>query len=433
MTVSPTSLSRRCCAVMLATAVSSILPSTAGAEDWPRWRGPRGDGTWRAPPLPERWPEGGPPVVWRREIGGGYAGISVADGRVITMDRQTEPREVERVLCFRPENGQLLWQHVYPVKYGDLDYGNGPRAAPTLHNGRVYTLGALGHAHCLDAATGKPIWSIDFVADLGAKLPTWGLAASPFIWKDLVIFQAGVRPDGCFTAHRLRDGQLAWKGGTDLAGYCTPIIAKAPSGPQLICWGPEHIFGVAPRSGRMLWSYPYKINFGVSIATPIYQQNLVFVAGYWDGSKAIRLGNAPEDAELAWEENRYLRGLMSQPLYRDGFVYLLDKAHGLTCFRLADGEVIWNEDHAQRRMTPRGRNPQASLVWTGQQDRALILNSEGELILARLNPDGYHEQSRASILGRTWAHPAYAGRHAFARNDDQIVCVEISPAGKAAK
>ena len=405
--------------------VLACVTAAAHAEDWPRWRGVRGDGTWRAPPkMPDRWPEGGPRAVWKQPVGGGYSGVSVADGRAITMDRQKEPAEVERIIAFDAASGKPLWQFAYPVKYGDLDYGNGPAPAPTIHDGRVYTLGALGHFTCVDAATGKPIWNKDLRAEEKAEIPTWGLAASPLVWNDLVIVHAGAKPAGCLVAYDRRSGKLVWRGGDDPAGYCTPIAIESPSGPQIICWSPEHILGFAPRSGEVLWKIPYKVTYGVSIATPIYQEGLVLVAGYWDGAKAIRLGSSPRDATVAWEDTRDFRGLMSQPLYRDGFVYLLDKGNGLTCFELKSGKKRWDDAH---RLTPRGRNPQASLVWLGDGDRAIALNSEGQLILCRLTPEGDQEDSRASIIGTTWAHPAYAGRHCYARSDSELVCVELCP------
>ena len=132
-----------------------LLPSAVCAEDWPRWGGPRGDGTWRGPHLPEAWPAGKLPVVWNKAIGGGYGGVSVAEGRVYVMDRQTEPVEVERIVCFDAASGKQLWVHKYAVRYGKLDYGNGPRATPTVFEGCVYTLGAVGHACCLEAQDGK--------------------------------------------------------------------------------------------------------------------------------------------------------------------------------------------------------------------------------------------------------------------------------------
>ncbi len=107
------------------------------------------------------------------------------------MDRQQQPSEVERILAFDAATGRPLWKHEYPVTYGNLDYGNGPRAAPTIHDGRVYTLGAVGHVTCLDVTSGKLLWSHDCVGEMQAKVPVWGLAASPVIWHDLAIIHAG--------------------------------------------------------------------------------------------------------------------------------------------------------------------------------------------------------------------------------------------------
>ncbi|MBC8113684.1 MAG: hypothetical protein H7062_04860 [Candidatus Saccharimonas sp.] len=118
---------------------------------------------------------------------------------------------------------------------------------------------------------------------------------------------------------------------------------------------------------------------------------------------------------------------MSQPLYRDGHVYLLDKQYGLTCFELQTGRKLWDDNN---QTTPRGRNPQASLVWLGDTDRAIILNEEGELILTRLNPEGPREQSRTKIIGPTWAHPAFAGTRIFARSDSELVCVSLDEASQ---
>jgi outer membrane protein assembly factor BamB len=415
--------------IFIATAMSMSL--AASAEDWPRWGGPRGDGTWKGPKLPSIWPREGLPVVWKKPIGGGYGGVSVAGGRVFVMDRQTQPAEVERVLCLDPETGKPLWTHEYPVKYGKLDYGNGPRVTPTVFEEKVYTLGAVGHAFCLDAKTGAVVWSKDCVAEFNAKIPTWGLAASPVIWEDLVVLHPGAENGSLMAFNRLT-GKEMWRTASDPAGYATPVDIHSPSGPQLIAWTPEHILGIAPRSGRINWSIPYEVTYGVSIATPVYRNETVFVTGYWHGSKAIRLGKKPHDAELIWEDARNLRGLMSQPLYRDGCVYSIDHGHGLTCFELATGKKLWDDSH---QMTPRGRNPQATLVWLGDADRTIILNELGDLILARLNPDGYHEQSRTNIIAAKegapiWAHPAYAGDRVYARSDSEIVCARLTADGE---
>lgn len=407
---------------LISTSILALLVCAAvRAEDWPQFRGPHGDGRWQGPKLPEQWPAEGLPTRWKRPIGGGYAGISVVGERVYTLDRQTEPVERERVLCFHADTGELLWEHADPVTYGHLDYGNGPRAQPTIHDGRVYSVGALGQVNCLDARTGTVIWQRHYQTDFGGRLPMWGYAGSPVIHGDVVLLAPGGSQASLVALHRLTGAEV-WQSLSDESGYATPVVVPRPGGDRIVHWTPSHIRGVDAATGRALWGIPYEVTYGVSIARPIVVGDLMFVAGYWEGSKAIRLDGTGSTAELAWEENRYLRGLMSQPLVRDGYVYLLDKQYGLTCFELATGKKVWDDGNA---MTPRGRNPHASLVWLGDGDRAIVLNAEGDLILARLNPAGYVEQSRTNIIGFTWAHPAFAGRRVYARSDSEIVCVEL--------
>jgi len=407
----------------LPTLVAPLVrdPSASGGEDWPQWRGPRSDGTWRGPKLPEKWPATGLRCLWRQPIGGGYAGVAVAKGRVYTMDYSKAPDETERVLCF-DATGKPLWSHSYPVKYGKLAYGSGPRAMPTIHDGRVYALGAVGHLHCLDAATGKLLWAKNLVSDLQASLPGWGFAASPVVFERLVIIHAGGSPDACLMTLDRQTGEIVWRNLPDSGGYATPIIVENNGGKVLVAWTPNNIRGLDPHTGKLLWSIPFVVTYGTAIATPIFQEGLVLVSSYYEGSKAIRLGPEPSAATIAWEDRRNLRGVMSQPLYRDGHGYLLDKRDGVICFELKTGKKVWEDGN---RMTPKGRNPQATLVWVGDEDRVLILNSDGNLILARLNPGGYQEQSRVNIIGPTWAHPAYAGACIYARNDSELVCVSL--------
>ncbi len=398
--------------------VPPVGPGEDRGEDWPCWRGPRRDGTWKGPKLPGKWPAAGLRRLWRQPIGGGYAGIVVVAGKVCTLDYQKEPREVERIVCFDAATGKPAWTHSYPVRYGKLSYGNGPRACPTVVKGHVYTLGAVGHLHCLDWATGKPLWSKDLVRDLGASLPTWGFSASPLVFDHLLVVQAGA-PDGCLVALERRTGREVWRSLSDPPGYATPLLADIAGKQQLVCWTPSNVRGLEPGTGRVLWTVPFEVTYGSAIADPICRDGLVFVSSYYAGAKAIRPG--PGGAQVVWEDRRNLRGLMSVPLYRDGHVYLLDKRNGLTCFQLRTGKKRWDDGN---RMTPKGRNPQATLVWAGGE-RALVLNAEGDLILARLSPAGYEEASRTNIIGPTWAHPAYAGDCVYARNDRELVCVSL--------
>ena len=394
------------------------LVTSLGADDWPRFRGPSGDGSWNPPGLSADLAKLVPRQLWKQKLGGGYGGVTVAEGRVYVMDRQTQPEEMERILCLDAKDGAVLWQHACPVVYGALDYGNGPRASVTIHQGRAFALGALGHAVCLDAATGDVKWLVDTVKQHGAVVPKWGFAASPFIWNDTVLLHVGAEPDGSILALDLATGGLRWRGGGDAAGYCTPVVFDTPSGRQLIQWGPEHVEGLSPVDGKTFWRFPYKITYGVSIAQPIFHEGILLVSGYWHGTRAQKLGPAAQDVTLAWSDEKTLCGLMSQPLYKDGFVYLLTKADGVVCFKLSDGSIRWKDNH---QLTPKDRNPQMSLVWADEkQGIASGLNAVGELLFMRFTPEKLEELCRHQIIGKTWAHPAFARNRVIARSDTEI-------------
>jgi outer membrane protein assembly factor BamB len=393
--------------------LSCGFAALASAADWPQWRGPHSDGAFDAPKLPAKWPAGGLRTVWKQPVGGGYAGISVADGRVFTLDYDGQR---ERVFCLDAASGRPLWSHSYGVTYGNLGgYANGPRTTPAVRDGKVYTLGAVGHLFCFDAKTGDILWKHDCVAEFVAKVPEWGFAASPVLDGDRLIVHIAAANNGCVMAFDRTSGKEVWRSLSDPGGYCTPVIIEPPSGKQVVLWTPRFIHGLDPASGKPLWKVPYEVTYGVSIAPPIYRDGIVFVTGYWEGSKAIRLGPKATDAEVIWTDGKQLRGLMAQPLYRNGHVFTMDRDFGLTCFELKTGKKLWDDDN---QLTPRGRNPHASIVWINDGDRALALNAAGELVLCRLNPKGYEEGSRVKVLdGRVWGHPAFAGRFLYAKTD----------------
>jgi outer membrane protein assembly factor BamB len=410
----------RCIVVLLALALPCWSIAQADPE-WPRWRGPKGDGFWEPKPLPADFTEREPQSLWKVPVGKGFGGVTVSGGRVYLMDRQTTPSEQERVLCFAARDGKLVWQHLWPVKYGEMGgYATGPRASVTIKNGKAYALGATGMAACFDAATGKVVWQRDTVKELGARVPQWGFAASPFLWKDTVLLHLGAEKNGSIVTLDKATGHERWRSGNDPAGYCTPEIIAHEGRQQLIQWGPEHIQACDPDTGTALWTYPYKITYGVSIAQPIYRDGVLLVSGYWHGTKALRPDAKPK---LLWENEKQICGLMSAPLFKDGRVYLLDKTDGLTCFQLADGKILWQDGN---QLTPKDRNPQLSIVWLDQaQSLVALLNASGELIYARLKDDGAEVLARHQIIGKTWAHPAFTKDSVFARSDSELAAWKL--------
>lgn len=385
------------------------------AEEWPRWRGEHADGGWNPAGIPEDFVTKEPIRLWKTEIGAGFGGVTVSGGLVYVMDRQKEPRDVERVRCFDEETGKERWKREWDVSYGTMEYGTGPRASVNIHEGRAYALGATGVAVCFDASNGEVLWQVDTATAFGANPPTWGFAASPVIDGDRVLLHVGAK-DGSVIALDKKSGKELWRGGPDRAGYCTPELITVDGTRQLIAWGPEHVQSLNPDSGALNWTYPYKITYGVSIAQPLYHDGVLLVSGYWHGAKAFRVG---KDVKLLWEDEKNICGLMSAPLFKDGVVYMLDKTRGLQAFELKTGKILWSDDNT---LTPKDRNPQMSLVWMdGARNLAALLNANGELVYVTLTPEKRVELARWQIIGKTWAHPAFAGGRVFARSDRELV------------
>src|ERR1043166_6966853 len=180
--------------------VLALWPGAAPrADGWPQWRGPQRDGVWRETGIVDAIPATGIPVRWRARIGSGYSGPAVAKGRVYVTDRKTDP-EVERVVCFDEAKGNPLWVHAYACPYDDMEYGNGPRITPTVHDGKVYTLGTKGHLFCLDAAKGDVLWKKELEKDFKGRVPRYGVSAAPLLGDDLLIVCAGGEPDASVIA-----------------------------------------------------------------------------------------------------------------------------------------------------------------------------------------------------------------------------------------
>jgi outer membrane protein assembly factor BamB len=400
-----------------------LSASVGQAEDWPQWRGLKRDSVCREKGLPEKFPAEGLAPRWQQPIGGGYGGIAVAGGRVYVMDRQTKPRELERVLCLDALTGKQLWVREYAVNYNKMEYGNGPRSTPTVHNGRVYTFGAVGHLHSLDAETGEVVWSHDTVREFKGRVPMWGHACSPLVDGDRLLVQVGGK-NACLVAFDRTTGNAIWRALPDRPGYSSPVIIDGKFGRLLVYWTAEHLNCLDPATGKVRVQVPHTTEYDVAISDPVWHEGVLLVSDYWTGSLAYQLNERGDHLKLLWQGKR-LSLLMSTPLTRDGHVYALDKDKGLKCIELKTGKVKWDGEF----VTPRGRNPQASLVWAG--DHALIFNELGELILAHLTPEKYREISKTMILkDGTWANPAYAHGCIFARNDKEIVCVPLSSKGR---
>lgn len=439
------------CYGLAAFTLLAVLP-VAMADDWPQWMGPGRDGLWRETGIIREFPSDGPKVRWRVPIEGGYAGPAVVDGRVYVMDyqapgdrspdpgRRNELRGFERVLCFDAAHGALLWKHQYPCDY-KISYPAGPRATPLVHDGKVYALGSEGDLRCLSAQDGELLWSREFKKDYGISTPIWGFTGHPLIDGEKLFCLVG-GPGSVVVAFHKDTGEEIWKGlSAQEPGYSPPTLIETPQGKQLVLWHAESINGLDPESGKVHWTIPLAPDYGMSIMAPQQAGDLLFAGGVGMQAVLLRLKGEEEreegeeaGVEEVWRGTRDtgLYPVCSTPLIVDGYLYGCCNRGELRCVKLETGERIW-ETYAATTGRDRGNSGTAFIV---KNDDVFFLMSEtGDLIIARLSPDGYEELSRAHLLEPTgdafgravvWSHPAFADRCVFARNDKELICVSLA-------
>jgi outer membrane protein assembly factor BamB len=215
----------------------SFVSSLFG-EDWPQWRGPSGDGSWNGVRVSKLLPKNGLKKIWRTKIYPGYSGVTVKNGLVYLMDCPSiiQSEEIERVVCLDANTGKEVWTFSYPADYSDMGYGKGPRASITIKNGRAFGFGARGMAFALDARTGDKLWIRDLVEEENATLPIWGFSSSPLLYENGVVYHAGCKPTGSLIALSQQNGETQWRTGSDhMAGYSPPLILSSTEFTQLIC------------------------------------------------------------------------------------------------------------------------------------------------------------------------------------------------------
>jgi hypothetical protein len=306
-----------------------------------------------------------------------------------------------------------------------------------VHDGLAYSLGAAGHLVCFDAAKGKVAWSCDLGVTYDVDMPIWGVAASPIIENDLLIVPTCGR-EALLVAFDRKTGVERWKAFTDRGNYSAPIIFDQAGQRVLVCWSGDRILGVDPATGKLQWEYPFKsTRMPLGVADPVRHGDLLFFSGFYDGSLMLRLDSKKLAVEKVWRrrgqnERRTdaLHTIISTPFIRDGHIYGVCSYGEMRCLKLDDGERVWEDLTA----VPKSRWATIHFVQNG--DDTWMFNERGELLIGRLSPKGFEERSRAFLIkptrgqlnrrgGVCWSHPGYAYGHVFARNDEELVCVDL--------
>jgi outer membrane protein assembly factor BamB len=389
----------------LALTAGPVRGATAADTDWPQWRGPDRTGVSKEKGWTTQWPADGPKVLWKAELGKGYSSFSIADGKAYTMGFDGGK---DTVWCFQADTGDVVWRHTYPSEAGDYP---GPRCTPTVDGKVVYTLGRLGHLFCLDAATGKVVWSKHLVDDFKAERPQWHFACSPLVLGNALILDAGMT-----IALQKATGETLWKTDPEKAGYSSPM-AFMMGDAILLALFPEH--GLVVRNavdGKELGRVRWKTSYGVNAATPILQGNAIFISsGYGVGAAVYAVEGS--SLKQVWK-NKNMKNHANSCVLWEGHLYGFDgqvDEGPLTCVDVKTGDRKWAE----------GSLRAGSLMIA--DGKIIAIGNGGDLAVIEASPDGYKELARAKVLGKTcWTMPILSGGRIYCRNEKgQAVCLDV--------
>lgn len=434
---------------MIRPVLLSFLALTAPhlfADDWPEWRGKGRLGVWNESGILGEFPKSGLAIEWRTRLGGGYAGPAVADGRVFVTDftRALNTKGSERILCLDEKTGRILWTRQWDADYIGLmqTYAAGPRATPTVDGDRVYVLGAKGALACLKVKTGEIVWKHDYVKDYDTQVPVWGMTSAPVIDGDRLIALVGGAGNAKVMAFDKRTGKEIWRALSsehEEPGYAQPVLFEAAGMRQLIMWHPLAVVSLDPATGKVNWQQPFKVHNNVNLATPVMHDSRLLISSFYNGSmmldlaktQAAKIWQGKSDSEI---DTDGLHSLVSTPVFDGDYIYGVCGYGQFRCLRAKTGERVWET------LAVTGEKARwATAFIVRQGDRFFINNDHGELIIAKLSPQGYQEISRTKLIKPTsdpgnrrqlgivnWSHPAYANKHIVARNDEEIISASLA-------
>lgn len=399
---------------LLSVAVISLCLSTEifaqAGSDWPQWRGPNRDGVSKETGLLKQWPAGGPPLAWKAKgAGGGYSSLAVANGRLFTLGLRGDR---EYVAAFDVATGKEVWATPHGGAFHN-DRGNGPRGTPTVDGERLYALGGSGDLSCLEARTGKVVWTMNVFQKFGGSNIQWGISESPLVVGEKVLVNAG-GPNASIVALNKKDGSVIWKSQSDEEGYSSAIAVDAGGGTQVVFFTANRVVGLDLRDGRLRWEYPRPSNRTANVATPVARANRVFISSdYGTGGGLVEIKADGKAQEVYFTKE--MRNHHSSSILIGDYLYGFSGTI-LTAMRFDTGDVAWRD-----RSVGKG-----SLVYA--DGNLYALSENGVVGLIEATPTGYHEKGRFRIPQDslpTWTHPVIAGGRLYLRDQDTIYAYDV--------
>ncbi|MGA2619226.1 MAG: PQQ-binding-like beta-propeller repeat protein [Thermoguttaceae bacterium] len=398
-------------ATIVVATPPAVRPPTV--HNWPQWRGADRDGL--SPDVPAQLPE--KKLLWKQPLAStSPAGVSVACGFVVAA---CHVGEEDQVRCFAAETGELLW--IYSVgNTAQMDGGNGPRATPLIHDGRVYSLSAVGECCCLDLARGTGLWKRSFTRAFQARVPTWGHCSSPIIANGKLIVSP-MGPAAGIAALDPQTGATIWQTRGEGQPHASFIVGTFGGVVQIVGYDGPELAGWDLATGKRLWDVRPKNANDYNVGTPLAVEGKLFVATENNGARlyAFEIGGKMVPKPVAANED--LTPDMSTPVCLDGRVF--GGSSNLLCLDASTLKTVWEES-----------NEQAVTGFTmliGGNGRLLVLNEEGWLALLAAKAGKFELLGKMKLCGKTQSHPALADGRLYARDAKAIYCYDLKSPQKA--
>ena len=397
---------------LLCAAGGALL---CAAADWPQFLGPTRNGVSTETGLKATWPKNGPPVVWEKEIGEGFSGPVVVGDRVILFHRVGDQEVVE---CLGAADGATKWKQGYATKYSDqYGKGDGPRSTPLVAGGRVYTLGADGVLQCLKLDNGDKVWRRSLHADYEVRPGFFGVATSPLLEGGRLLVNVGGAHGAGIVAFNKDDGKQVWKADDHDASYSSPVAAELGGARRVVFFTRDGLAVLDPADGAIRYSKHWRSRMDASVnaASPVVVGDEIFLTACY-GTGAVLLRVKKDDVETVWSGDKSLSCHYGTPVYKDGYLYGFDgrqeEGARLRCVEMKSGKVQWTSENFGC----------GSMILA--DGKLIILTENGDLVLAKANPDKYEELARAAVLTNVpcRAPLALADGKLYGRDGKKLVC-----------
>lgn len=385
--------------------------------DYPQFLGPGRDAQVDSVRLARDWERTPPQLVWKKPIGAGWSGFAIV-GKYAFTQEQRGPHEL--VTCYHLTTGRLVWSHADEGRFQSVVGGDGPRATPTVFQGNVYSMGAEGVLNCLDAATGRRIWSRNIQLENDVPNLQWGRSGSPLVVGRRVVVNVGADDGRSLVAYDRVSGDVQWSAGDDVASYSSPALARLCGVDQVLIVNQDWLVSHRLKDGRILWRHPWpgnsSANASASQAVGVDDRRVFVSKGYHVGAALLEIslgGDGTFSAEEVWNKSSVLRTKLTNVVIRDGFVYGLSQGI-LECVALDTGKRQWK----------RGRYGHGQIMLI---DDLLLLSAEdGEVVLLEASPDEHRVLGRfQAVQGKTWNNPALSGPYLLVRNAREAACYRL--------